>query len=100
MAPYFGNTSSSAGYAINAKTSLNATYAWSRATYGQNNTAGIPLGLDFTRHELLVGLTRQLTRKLAGGLRGQFSEYSEPSAANANNFTALGVFATLAYKWP
>ena len=103
VAPYFGNTwtvSSSAGYAINAKTSLNATYAWSHATYGQNNTAGIPLGLDFTRHELLVGLTRQLTRKLAGGLHCQFSEYTEPSTANVNNFTALGVFATLAYKWP
>jgi hypothetical protein len=32
-------------------------------------------------------------------LRYQFSQYSEPSSNNANNFTAHGVFATFAYKW-
>jgi hypothetical protein len=103
VAPYFGNTwtvSAGAGYALNAKTRLNAAYAFSQATYGQNNTAGIPLGLDFTRHELRVGLTREITKRLSGGLRYQFSEYSEPSSGNLNNFTAHGVFATVAYKWP
>jgi Planctomycete cytochrome C len=103
VAPYLGNTwtvSASAGFALNAKTHLNATYAFSQATYGQKNTAGIPFGLDFARHELLVGLTRQMTRRLSGGLRYQFSDYSEPSSGNVNNFTAHGVFATLAYQWP
>jgi hypothetical protein len=103
VVPYFGNTwtvGASAGYAINAKTDLNVSYAFSQATYGQNNTAGIPLGLDFARHELLVGLTRHLTKRLSGGLHYQFSKYSEPSTGNVNNFTAHGVFATLAYKWP
>lgn len=103
VVPYFGNTwmvSASAGYVLNAKTRLNATCAFSQATYGQNNPAGIPFGLDFTRQELLVGLTRQITRRLSGGLHYQFSEYSEPSSGNVNNFTAHGVFATLAYKWP
>jgi Planctomycete cytochrome C len=103
VAPYFGNTwtvNASVGYALNAKTDLNASYTFSRATYGQNNIAGVPLGLDFTRHELLVGLTRKLTKRLSGGLHYQFSEYSEPSADNLNNFTAHGIFATLAYAWP
>ena len=103
VAPYFGNTwtaGASAGWALNAKTEMNAGYAFSRSTYGQNNTAGLPLGLDFTRHELRVGLTRQITKRLSGSLRCQFSDYSEPSSGGVNNFTAHGVFATLAYKWP
>jgi opacity protein-like surface antigen len=103
VAPYFGNTwtvGASAGYKLNAKTDLNISYAFSRATYGQNNPAGIPLGLDFTRHELRAGLTRQLTKRLSGGLHYQFSQYSEPSAGNANNFIAHGIFASFTYKWP
>jgi hypothetical protein len=101
--PYFGNTytvSASAGFVLNAKTDLKATYTFSQATYGQNNTAGVPLGLDFTRHELLVSLTRQLTKNLSGALRYQFSRYSGPSTGSVNNFTAHGIFATVAYKWP
>ncbi|MGH7975920.1 MAG: c-type cytochrome domain-containing protein [Limisphaerales bacterium] len=103
VAPYFGNTytiGASAGWALNAKTDLNAAYNFSQATYGQNNTAGIPLGLDFTRHELLVSLTRQLTKRLTGALHYQFSQYAEPSGGNMNNFIAHSVFATLTYKWP
>ncbi|MBU6410414.1 MAG: hypothetical protein KGR98_08495, partial [Verrucomicrobia bacterium] len=68
VVPYFGNTytiTASAGFALNAKTDLNASYAFSQATYGQNNTTGLPLGLDFTRHELRVGLARQLTKRLS-----------------------------------
>ncbi len=103
VAPYFGNTyvvGTSAGFVLNAKTDLKATYVFSKSTYGQNNTAGIPLGLDFTRNELLVSLTRQITKNLSGALSYQFSEYSEPSSANVNNFTAHGVFAMVSYKWP
>jgi hypothetical protein len=101
--PYFGNTytvGASAGFVLNAKTDLKATYTFSQATYGQNNTAGVPLGLDFTRHELLVSLTRQLTKNLSGALHYQFSKYSEPSTGNVNNFTAHGIFASFTYKWP
>ena len=61
---------------------------------------GVPLGIDFTRHELFVGLTRQLTQNLSGALHYEFSQYSEPSSGNLNNFTAHGVFATLVYRWP
>jgi hypothetical protein len=101
--PYFGNTytvGGSAGFVLNAKTDLKATYTFSQATYGQNNTAGVPLGLDFARHELLVSLTRQLTKNLSGALHYQFSQYSEPSTGNVNNFTAHGIFASFTYKWP
>jgi hypothetical protein len=103
IVPYNGNIytlTTTATYALNVKTSLQASYAFSRADYGENNAAaGIPLGIDFTRNQLIVGLTRQLTKRLSGALHYEFSEYSEPSSGNANNFTAQGVFATLVYKW-
>ena len=98
-----GNTytvGASAGYALNAKTRLNATYAFSQAGYGQNNTAGLPLGINFTRHDLLVGLTRQFSNRLSGALRYGFSQYLQPSNGNVNNFTANGIFASINYKWP
>ena len=102
VVPYRGDLytlGSAIGYILDEKTDLDANYHFSHAGYGQNNTAGIPLGMDFTRHELSAGVKRQLTKNLAGGLRYQFSRYEEPSSRNANNFTAHGVFATLAYRW-
>jgi hypothetical protein len=103
VVPYRGDTytlGASGGYALDAKTRLNATYVFSQADYGQNNTAGVPLGLNFTRHELLVGLTRQFSNRLSGALRYGFSQYSQPGSGNLNNFTAQGIFASLNYKWP
>ena len=83
------------------KTSLQAGYAFSQTNYGQDNAAaGTPSGIDFTRNRVIVGLTRQLTKRLSGSLHYEYSEYSEPSSGGANNFTAQGVFATLVYKWP
>ena len=102
VVPYRGNTytvGTSAGYALNAKTHLNATYAFSQAGYGQNNNVGLPLGIDFTRNDLLVGLTRQLTSRLSGALRYGFSQYTQPSNGGVNNFTAQGIFASVSYKW-
>ena len=103
VVPYRGDIytlGTSAGYAFNAKTRLSAAYTFSESDYGQNNDAGLPLGIDFTRHQLLVGLSHQFTSRLAGALRYSFSQYSEPSSGNVNNFTAHGVFATLSYQWP
>jgi mono/diheme cytochrome c family protein len=102
--PYKGNiytVITTATYALNAKTGLQTSYIFSTADYAENNAqAALPLGMNFTRHELLVGITRQLTKHLAGVLHYQFSQYSEPSSGNANNFTAQGIFATFVYKWP
>ncbi len=104
IVPYRGDVYTlvtTAAYALNPKTGLQVSYSFSQAGYGQNNAgAGVPLGLDFTRHVLFVGLTRQLTRNLSGALHYEFSQYSEPSSAHLNDFTAHGVFATLIYKWP
>ncbi|HEY2329540.1 MAG TPA: hypothetical protein VGI63_06975, partial [Verrucomicrobiae bacterium] len=104
VVPYEGNIytlTAMATYALNLKTGLQLAYNFSRAGYAENNAAaGVPSGLDYTRHDLIAGLTRQLTRNLSGALHYEFSQYAEPNAGSANNFTANGVFATLIYKWP
>jgi hypothetical protein len=103
IVPYSGDIytlTTTATYALNPKTSLQASYIFSYANYGQNNAVeGLPLGINFTRDEVLIGLTRQLTTRLSCALHYQFSQYNEPSSGNANNFTAQGIFATLVYKW-
>jgi hypothetical protein len=103
IVPYAGNiftVNAVANYAINEKTCLQLAYNFSRANYSENNAAaGIPAGLDYTRNDLIAGLTRKLTKNLSGALHYEFSQYSEPSSGNANNFTAQGIFATFVYKW-
>jgi hypothetical protein len=103
VVPYGGNTytlGASAGFAVSAKTRLSATSAFSEAGYGQNNNVGLPLGINFTHQDLLVGLTRQFSNRLSGAVRYGFSQYSQPSNGNVNNFTANGIFASINYKWP
>lgn len=104
IVPYQGNIytlNAAATYALNAKTALQLAYNFSRADYAENNAAaGVPAGLDYTRHDVIIGLTRQLTKRWSGALRYEFSQYTEPSSGNINNFTAQGVFATLIFKWP
>jgi len=103
VVPYKGDVyslSASASYVLNKSTDLHATYSFSRADYGQNNEAGLPLGLNYTRHGLMVGVTRRLTSSLTANLRYGFFQYSEPSSGAVNDYTAHGVFATLVVKWP
>ncbi len=103
VVPYKGDVyslSASASYVLNKSTDLHATYSFSRADYGQNNEAGLPLGLNYTRHGLMMGVTRRLTSSLTMNLRYGFFQYSEPSSGAVNDYTAHGVFATLVVKWP
>lgn len=103
IVPYRGNVYTvitTATYALNSKTDLQAAYNFSHADYGQNNPAGVPLGIEFTRHQLLVGLTRRFSQRVSTSLRYSFSQYSEPTSGNFNNFSAHGIFATLDYRWP
>ncbi len=104
IVPYVGDiftVNATATYALNLKTSLQLSYNFSRANYSENNAAaGLPAGLDYQRHDLIVGLTRQITKNISGTLRYEFSQYKEPSGGNLNNFTANGIFAALVFRWP
>jgi hypothetical protein len=86
-------------YTLNERTSVQAAYSFSQAGYGQNNYDGLPLGIDYTRNGLTVGVTRQITKSLSSNLRYQFYDYRQPSSGGVNNFTAQGVFATLMFAW-
>ena len=104
IVPYRGDIytlNATATYALDPKSSLLANYNFSRAGYGENNAAaGVPLGLDYTRHDLSFGFTRKFNTRLSGSLRYAFSQYSEPSAGHANDYVAHGLFCTLTCKLP
>jgi hypothetical protein len=103
IVPYEGNiftANATATWLMNVKTSLQLSYNFSHANYSENNaTAGIPAGLDYQRHELIAGLTRKFTENLSASLRYGFSEYSEPSDANATNFRANSIFGTVTVRF-
>ncbi len=86
-----------ATYALNPKTSLSAGYVFSYANYGQNNAvAGLPLGIDFARDEVILGLTRERSPSgCPARCTTNFPNIPNRPSGNANNFTAQGVFATL-----
>jgi mono/diheme cytochrome c family protein len=103
IAPYRGyiyTLTANAIYALNPKTSLQAAYNFSCANYGENNAAaGVPLGLNYTRHDLSFSVTRKFNPRVSGSLRYAFSQYTEPSSGNANDYLAHGLFAILTYQW-
>jgi len=105
LVPYEGNiftVNATATLLLTRKSSLQLSYYFSSADYGQNFApgTGVPAGLNYHRHDLIAGLTRQLTKNLSGTLRYEFSQYSEPSSGTMNNFTANGIMAVLTYRWP
>jgi mono/diheme cytochrome c family protein len=104
IGPYRGGTCNfigSANYAVNARTGLQAAYAFSRANFGQNNIAdGLPLGIDYTRHSLMAGVSRKFSERVTATLRYGFYSYAEPTSGGVNDYTAHGVFVTLAMKGP
>jgi hypothetical protein len=103
IAPYGGDiftVYTAATYAVNEKTGLQLAYNFSHANYAQNNAAaGVPAGLDYTRNDLIAGLTRKISKNLTGAVHYEFSQYLEPSTGHGNDFTAHGIFATLSYRW-
>lgn len=104
VVPYRGDvysSVSSATFALNQTTDLNAGYSYTRADYGQNNFAdGLPLGMDFERHGLMAGMSKQLTANLKANVRYGFFRYHEMNQQNVNDYIAHGIFATLTMKWP
>jgi hypothetical protein len=77
------------GYALDEKTDLRAEYSFSRADNFQDNSAdGLPLGIDYERHGLLVSLTRRIKENIIARLRYGFYDYQESSAGGITDYTA------------
>jgi hypothetical protein len=92
---------SSAGFALNPKTDLHASYIWSLSDYGQDNQAtGLPAGIDYERHAVRAGVTHRFSKHVIGNLAYSFWQYREPTLGGANNYTAHGIFASATMPWP
>jgi hypothetical protein len=103
LAPWKGNVYSvwsSATYALNPQTDLNASYLYSKSDYGQNNLNGLPAGIDYERHGLQVGLTRRFRHHLVASLRYGYFQYREPTSGGVNDYTAHAIFASATVPWP
>ena len=104
VVPYEGDVYScygSASYALNNMTQFQVAYSFSTADYGQDNIiGGLPMGLNYARHGLTVGITRRFSKFITARLGYGFFKYSEPSAGGFNDYTAHGVFATMVMKLP
>src|SRR5206468_10526910 len=104
VVPYQGNiyaVYATANYALNNATRFQCAYSYSRADYGQDYTGeNLPLGISYTRHGLMAGVSRDVTKYLTTNLRYGFYHYVEPTSGGFNDYTAHGVFATMTMKWP
>ena len=77
------------GYALDKKTDLTLSYSYSYADNFVNNfAAGLPLGLDFQRHEAHAGITRKISSNVVAHLRYGFYSYDESSTGGYNNYIA------------
>lgn len=103
VAPYQGNIYTAIGsstYVLSDNTDLNATYSFSDADYGQNNfAAGLPLGIEYTRHTARVGLTRHFGKHISTKLEYRFDYYEEPTSGGSDNYRAHSIFGILAFNF-
>jgi len=91
----------SATFAMNAKTDLTATYAFSTADYDQRGeTDGVPLGLVYERHGLVTGIHRRFKHGLSASLQYAFYRYDEPTSGGALDYTAHGILVGLTKRLP
>jgi hypothetical protein len=104
VAPYKGGVymvNASAVYALNQKTELTASYSFAQSDYAQNNgVAGVPLGLDYTRHNATIALVKHFSDKLSVAVRYAFYTYAEPTSGGLTDYTAQGIFASLSFRGP
>jgi hypothetical protein len=102
IVPYEGNTYSviaNGTYVLDQASDLFAGYAFSKAGYGQNNSAaGVPLGIDYQMHAAQVGLSHRFNKDISAKLQYRFNYYEEPSSGGANNYRAHTVFASLTFR--
>jgi hypothetical protein len=103
VASYRGDTYTvlaNASYALDRATSLLGAYAFSKATYGQNNAlAGLPLGIDYDRQGVQAGLAHRFSAAFSARLQYGYFRYREPTSGHLNDYTAHMVLAILAVKW-
>ncbi len=103
VVPYAGQiytVLSSLTFVLDARTELTSSYAFTKADYAQTHFAeGLPLGLVFERHNLLVGVRRQFRPGLSASLQYGLFRHEEPGLGGATDYTAHGVFAWISRRF-
>lgn len=102
--PYRGgiyNVISSATYALTERMDLHGSHSFTYADYGQDNfSGGLPLGLEFRRHGVEVGISRRWLDTISTRLQYGFYKYEEPARGGFADYTAHAIFATVTARWP
>jgi hypothetical protein len=87
VVPYRGDVYSviaNGTYILNQSTDVFAGYAFSKADYGQNNSAGgVPVGIQYQMHGVQAGIERRWGKNISTKLQYSFSYYGEPSSGRA-----------------
>jgi len=95
---YDGNVISvlgAAGFAIDEKSDLRAEYMFSKAdTFRDNSADGLPLGMDYQRHGLLLSWTRRIKENMRVRVAYGFYDYDDDANDGVNNYTAHMVSAS------
>jgi hypothetical protein len=103
-------------YGIDGKTDATLEYMFQRAFtfdnngwdslnrplnygYGVNVDAGLPMGVDSTRHVASVGLSRRITQNITARLRYGFFKYDESHNGGMNDYFAHMALATCAIRF-
>ncbi len=87
-------------YVLNQTTDLFAGLSFSDANYAQNNyAAGLPLGIEYQRRSVQVGVSRKLGKNVSAKLQYRYDYYNEPSSGGGDNFHAQSVFGVVTYRF-
>jgi len=103
VAPYRGDVYTALAngtYVLTKTTDLFAGLSFSDANYAQNNyAAGLPLGIEYQRRGVQVGLSRKFGKNVSARLQYRYDYYDEPSSGGADNFRAQSVFAVVTFRF-
>lgn len=103
VAPYRGNTYTAlvnGTYVLNATTDLFAGFSLSDANYSEDNfAAGLPLGIEYQRRSVQLGVTRKFSKNISAKLQYRYDYYEEPSSGGADNFRASSIFGVVTFRF-
>jgi hypothetical protein len=89
----------SASYILTTNSDLFSSFSYSKADYGQRfNGAALPLGIQYQQHAVRFGVNYKFNSSVTAKLHYAFYHYEEPSSANANDYNAHSIFATVTVK--
>ncbi len=91
----------SANYIVSKSLTWETTYSFSKADFAQSDTPlNLPLGMDYDRHGIVTGFTKNLSQNSQIRAQYGFFDYREPFTQGANDYTAHGLFLTFRRSFP